>query len=102
MEGEALATVIVNKLRGTRNGCAVKATVFGNRRRAKRLTVDKDNTTVVSVVSQPVRFYSHMLCPHQFCGHLHDAAGREVVIGRTKGVNVSKKGSLLELPNYSS
>jgi chaperonin GroEL len=33
-EGEALATPVVNKLRGTRNACAVKAPGFGDRRKA--------------------------------------------------------------------
>jgi len=80
VEGEALATLVFNKLRGTLKCCAVKAPGFGDRRkamlediailtggkvisedlgiklenvklndlgRAKRLTVDKDNTTVV-------------------------------------------------------
>ena len=80
VEGEALATLVVNKLRGTLNICAVKAPGFGDRRKAmlediavltggicitedlgiklenvtvdqlghvKRLTVDKDNTTIV-------------------------------------------------------
>ena len=80
IEGEALATLVVNKIRGTLNVCAVKAPGFGDRRkemlkdiavltggkvvseelgiklesiglsdlgRAKRVTVDKDNTTIV-------------------------------------------------------
>ncbi|WP_225411819.1 chaperonin GroEL [Stigmatella hybrida] len=80
IEGEALATLVVNKIRGVLNVCAVKAPGFGDRRkellkdiatltggmvvseelghkyetlslsdlgRAKRITVDKDNTTVV-------------------------------------------------------
>ncbi|HYR01800.1 MAG TPA: chaperonin GroEL, partial [Syntrophobacteria bacterium] len=80
VEGEALATLVVNKLRGTLKCCAVKAPGFGDRRkamledisiltggkmisedlgiklenvklndlgRAKRVVVDKDNTTVV-------------------------------------------------------
>ncbi len=80
VEGEALATLVVNKIRGTLNVCAVKAPGFGDRRkamlediailtggkpiseelgiklesvtikdlgRAKRVTVDKDNTTVI-------------------------------------------------------
>jgi chaperonin GroEL len=80
VEGEALATLVVNKLRGTLNICAVKAPGFGDRRkamlediavltgarvisedlgiklenvkvedlgRAKKVTVDKDNTTIV-------------------------------------------------------
>src|SRR6059036_1208561 len=80
LEGEALATLVVNKLRGTLKVCAVKAPGFGDRRkemlrdiailtggqviseelglklenttlndlgRAKRVIVDKDNTTLV-------------------------------------------------------
>ena len=80
LEGEAMATLVVNKLRGTLQVCAVKAPGFGDRRkemlkdieiltggkviseelgfklentvigdlgRAKRITVDKDNTTIV-------------------------------------------------------
>jgi chaperonin GroEL len=80
VEGEALATLVVNKLRGTLNVCAVKAPGFGDRRKAimediailtggkvitedlgiklentriedlgkaKRITVDKENTTLV-------------------------------------------------------
>jgi chaperonin GroEL len=80
IEGEALATLVVNKLRGTLHTVAVKAPGFGDRRkemlkdiailtggevvsedlgiklesltieqlgRAKRVTVDKDNTTIV-------------------------------------------------------
>jgi len=80
IEGEALATLVVNRLRGTLRVCAVKAPGFGDRRkemlkdisiltngkviseelgfklentvvsdlgRAKRIVVDKDNTTVI-------------------------------------------------------
>ncbi|MEP6494770.1 MAG: chaperonin GroEL [bacterium] len=80
VEGEALATLVVNKLRGTLKVCAVKAPGFGDRRkamlqdiavltngqviseevgfklenavitdlgRAKRIVVDKDNTTLI-------------------------------------------------------
>lgn len=80
VEGEALATLVVNKLRGTLQICAVKAPGFGDRRKAmlediavltggrvitedlgiklenieisdlgkaKRIVVDKDNTTIV-------------------------------------------------------
>jgi len=80
VEGEALATLVVNKLRGTLNVCAVKAPGFGDRRksmlediavltggkfisedlgiklesieltdlgRAKKIVVDKENTTIV-------------------------------------------------------
>ena len=80
VEGEALATLVVNKLRGTLQVCAVKAPGFGDRRKAmlediavltggkmisedlgiklenvkledlgkaKRISIDKDNTTIV-------------------------------------------------------
>jgi chaperonin GroEL len=80
VEGEALATLVVNKLRGTLRVCAVKAPGFGDRRkamlediaivtggtaifeelgiklenvelsqlgRAKKIRVDKDNTTII-------------------------------------------------------
>jgi chaperonin GroEL len=80
VDGEALATLVVNKLRGTLQVCAVKAPGFGDRRkamlqdiaaltggqavtedlgyklenvtvadlgRAKRVVVDKDNTTII-------------------------------------------------------
>ncbi len=80
IEGEALATLVVNKIRGTINVCAVKAPGFGDRRkaimediailtggkfitedlgiklestkladlgRAKRVTIDKENTTII-------------------------------------------------------
>ena len=80
VEGEALATLVVNKIRGTLTCCAVKAPGFGDRRKAilqdiavlsggqiisedlgiklenltlkdlgtaKKITIDKDNTTIV-------------------------------------------------------
>src|SRR5213075_1079584 len=80
VEGEALAMLVVNKLRGTLSVCAVKSPGFGDRRKAmledisiltggkaimeetgiklegikledlghaKRVTVDKDNTTII-------------------------------------------------------
>ncbi len=34
---------------------------------------------------------------HFFCGHIHEAGGRETQIGSTHGVNVGKRGCLLEL-----
>ena len=86
VEGEALATLVVNKLRGTLNVAAVKAPGFGDRRkamlediailtggqvisedlgiklenvkltdlgRAKRITIDKDNSTIVEGYGDP-------------------------------------------------
>src|SRR3990170_4488162 len=80
LEGEALATLVINKLRGTFSVCAIKAPGFGDRRkamlediatltggqavfedlgiklesvglkelgRAKKIIVDKDNTTII-------------------------------------------------------
>ncbi len=88
VEGEALATLVVNKLRGTLQVCAVKAPGYGERRkamlediailtggkmisedlgiklenlklddlgRAKKVTVDKDNTTIVEGAGDPVK-----------------------------------------------
>src|SRR5215207_8062399 len=85
VDGEALATLVVNKLRGTLQVCAVKAPGFGDRRkamlqdiasltggeavtedlglklenltlndlgRAKRITIDKDNTTIIEGAGQ--------------------------------------------------
>src|ERR687895_643087 len=60
VEGESLATLVVNKLRGTFTGVAVKAPGFGDRRKrklentqlsqlghARRVVVTKDTTTIV-------------------------------------------------------
>ena len=85
VEGEALATLVVNKIRGTLNTCSVKAPGYGDRRkamlediailtggkaitedlgiklenvslkdlgRAKRVTVDKENTTIIEGVGK--------------------------------------------------
>jgi chaperonin GroEL len=86
VEGEALATLVVNKLRGTLSAAAVKAPGFGDRRKAmlediatltggraitedlgiklenikiedlgkaKKVTIDKDNTTIVEGAGNP-------------------------------------------------
>ena len=86
IEGDALATLVVNKLRGTIKVCAVKAPAFGDRRKAiledlailtgarviteelgikldkveisdlgtaKRVIIDKDNTTIVEGGGDP-------------------------------------------------
>jgi chaperonin GroEL len=88
VEGEALATLVVNKLRGTLQVCAVKAPGFGERRkamlediavltggtmisedlgiklenvkltdlgRAKKINVDKENTTIVEGAGDPAK-----------------------------------------------
>ncbi len=86
VDGEALATLVVNKLRGSLNICAVKAPGFGDRRKAmlqdiavltggkcitedlgiklenvkledlgsaKKITIDKDTTTIVEGAGKP-------------------------------------------------
>jgi chaperonin GroEL len=88
LEGEALATLVVNSLRGVLKACAVKAPGFGDRRkamlqdigiltgatviaeeagltlekaglnelgRAKRIEVDKDDTTIIGGAGDPAR-----------------------------------------------
>lgn len=52
--------------------------------------------------SSAVKDFIDQRQPDYFCcGHIHEAAGREVMLGRTKGVNVGKKGYLLEVPGHS-
>jgi chaperonin GroEL len=50
VEGEALATLVVNKLRGTLNACAVKAPGFGDRRKA--MLEDIATLTNAKVISE--------------------------------------------------
>jgi Icc-related predicted phosphoesterase len=40
---------------------------------------------------------AHQPC-YFFCGHIHEAAGRSVLLGETRAVNVGKQGYLLQLP----
>jgi Icc-related predicted phosphoesterase len=48
--------------------------------------------------SRAVRRFIDEQAPVQFfCGHIHEAAGRSVTIGRTQARNVGKRGFLLEL-----
>lgn len=48
--------------------------------------------------SQSVRAFLEREQPeHFFCGHIHEAEGREIAIGRTRARNVGKKAFLLEL-----
>jgi chaperonin GroEL len=93
VEGEALATLVVNKLRGVLQVCAVKAPGFGERRkamlediailtggtvisediglklenikiedlgRAKKIIVDKDNTTIVEGAGDPQKIQARI------------------------------------------
>jgi chaperonin GroEL len=52
VEGEALATLVVNKIRGTFNSCAVKAPAFGDRRKA--MLADMAVLTGGQVISEDV------------------------------------------------
>jgi chaperonin GroEL len=52
IEGEALATLVVNKIRGTFNACAVKAPGFGDRRKA--MLEDIATLTGATVISEEV------------------------------------------------
>jgi chaperonin GroEL len=54
VEGEALATLVVNKLRGTLKVCAVKAPGFGDRR--KEMLIDIAKLTNGQVISEEVGF----------------------------------------------
>jgi chaperonin GroEL len=54
IEGEALATLVVNKLRGTLKVCAVKAPGFGDRR--KELLTDIATVTAGKVISDELGF----------------------------------------------
>src|SRR2546428_643423 len=54
VEGEALATLVVNKLRGTLKVCAVKAPGFGGRR--KELLTDIATVTAGKVISEELGF----------------------------------------------
>jgi len=48
--------------------------------------------------SKAVRdFIEHQQPDYFFCGHIHEAEGREIAIGRTRAHNVGKKAYLLEL-----
>jgi chaperonin GroEL len=59
VEGEALATLVVNTVRGIFKSCAVKAPGFGDRRKAMlqdiavRIEVDKDDTTIIGGAGDP-------------------------------------------------
>jgi chaperonin GroEL len=131
VEGEALATLVVNKLRGTLNACAVKAPGFGDRRkamiedigiltggqsimeetgiklegvrledlgRAKRVTVDKDNTTYRGRQGLcEVNRGAHQTAPRADRGdHLRlrprEAAGAAGEAGRRRGNHQSRGG----------
>ncbi len=131
VEGEALATLVVNKLRGTLNACAVKAPGFGDRRkamlediailtggksimeetgiklegvqledlgRAKRVTVDKDNTTIVDGGGKEKAIEGpHQAAPRadrrdHFRLRPREAAGAAGEAGRRRGGDQGRRG----------
>jgi Icc-related predicted phosphoesterase len=48
--------------------------------------------------SRAVREFIDAYQPQWFlCGHIHEAAGRDTMLGKTRGINVGKQGYLLEL-----
>ena len=48
--------------------------------------------------SRSVRDFIHRHQPERFfCGHIHEAEGAEITLGKTRAVNVGKRGYLLEL-----
>ena len=54
LEGEALATLVVNSLRGILKVCAVKAPGFGDRRKATLEDIaNKENTTIINGAGNP-------------------------------------------------
>ena len=103
VEGEALATLVVNKIRGTLKVAAVKAPAFGDRRkaimediaiitggraitedlgiklenvkvedlgRAKKVVIDKDNTTIVEGVGKKASIEGRIKhTQHERAGH---------------------------------
>jgi chaperonin GroEL len=133
VEGEALATLVVNSLRGVLKACAVKAPGFGDRRkamlqdiavlvggtaiaeeagltlekatlaslgRAKRVEVDKDNTTIIGGAGEPAAIQGRIA---QIKRELDEAKSdydkeklRERVAKLAGGVAVVKVGAATE------
>ncbi|MBD5642073.1 MAG: chaperonin GroEL [Desulfovibrio sp.] len=134
VEGEALATLVVNKLRGTLQVVAVKAPGFGDRRKAmlqdiatltggqvasddtgtklenmtlndlgtaKRVTVDKDNTTIVDGAGKPDEIKARI---KQIRAQIEDTTSdydreklQERLAKLTGGVAVVKVGAATEI-----
>ena len=131
VEGEALATLVVNKLRGTLQAAAVKAPGFGDRRKAmlediailtggraitedlgiklenikvedlgqaKKVTIDKDNTTIVEGAGGPKAHRGpRQADPHADRGHHlrlrpREAAGAAGQARRRRGGHQGRRG----------
>ncbi len=122
VDGEALATLVVNKLRGTLNVAAVKAPGFGDRRKAmlediavltggkvisedlgikletitledlgkaKKVTIDKENTTIVEGNGSRARRSTA-------------ASKRSAIRSRTRAATMTVRSSRSVLPNWSA
>jgi chaperonin GroEL len=136
VEGEALATLVVNKLRGTLSVAAVKAPGFGDRRKAmlediatlsggklisedlgiklenvkwedlgdaKRVTIDKDNTTLVTDTDEKERHAAVLARVNQIKQQIKDTTSdydkeklQERMAKLTQGVAVIKVGAATE------
>ncbi|MDQ6800597.1 MAG: chaperonin GroEL [Acidobacteriota bacterium] len=136
VEGEALATLVVNKLRGTLSVAAVKAPGFGDRRKAmlediatlsggklisedlgiklenvkwedlgdaKRVTIDKDNTTLVTDTDDKERHAAVLARVNQIKQQIKDTTSdydkeklQERMAKLTQGVAVIKVGAATE------
>jgi chaperonin GroEL (HSP60 family) len=145
IEGEALATLVVNKLRGVLKVCAVKAPGFGDRRkamlediailtggkadqrrarhqagearadrpgRAKKVTIDKDNTTIVEgggtaeghqgphrADPRPDRGHHQRLRPREAAGAPGQAGrrrGRQINVGAATEAEMKEKKARVE------
>ena len=133
VEGEALATLVVNKLRGTLQCTAVKAPGFGDRRkamlediailtgglaitedigfklenitldklgRAKKVTIDKDNTTIIEGAGEPSKIEGRV---KQICVQIEETTSdydkeklQERLAKLVGGVAVIKVGAATE------
>ncbi len=133
VEGEALATLVVNTLRGVVRTCAVKAPGFGDRRkamlediailtggqviaeeaglkleraglgelgRAKRIEIDKDDTTIIGGAGEPVKIAARVAELRQLIKDATSDYDREKLQERVAklagGVAVVKVGAATE------
>jgi chaperonin GroEL len=134
VEGEALATLVVNAMRGVIRTCAVKAPGFGDRRkamlediavltagtviaeeaglklenaklsdlgRARRVEIDKDNTTVIGGAGEPARIEARLAEIRELLAKTTSDYDREKLQERIAklagGVAVVKVGAATEM-----
>jgi len=134
MEGEALATFIINVMKGSLKGCAVKAPGFGDSRKnmlgdiavltggqlvseemgvklenttldmlgtAKKVTIDKDNTTIIDGAGDPSAIRGRVQQLEMFIADTDSDYEKDKLRGRlaklTGGVAVVKIGGMSEM-----